>query len=277
MEAAVGQVQEPDGWAPRGIDVTVAHSARIYDWWLGGKDNFAADREVGEQFIRAIPTMRSMALENRRFVDRAVRYLVGECGIRQFLDIGTGIPTSPNLHEAAQALAPEARIVYTDNDPIVLAHARALMTSTEAGVTRYIEGDLCAPEKLLVEEALTDTLDLEKPVGLMLLAILMLLRDSDDPYGHVRYLMDALPSGSYVAITHPGRDFNPEAVAATVEMAVKSNIPYTPRIRSEVERFFDGWELIEPGVVPVMAWHPDGEPPADPYATYYWGGVARKP
>ncbi len=273
----MAQVQEPDGWAPRGIDVSVPHSARIYDWWLGGKDNFAADRAMGEEFIRVIPTMRAMALENRRFVDRAVRYLVREGGIRQFLDIGTGIPTSPNLHEAAQSLAPEARVVYTDNDPIVLAHARALMTSTPAGVTRYVEGDLCEPEKLLLEQTLSDTLDLTKPVGLMLLAILMLLQDSDDPYSHVRYLMDALPSGSYLAITHPGRDFNPEAVAATVEMAVKGNIPYTPRIRSEVESFFDGWEIVEPGIVPVMAWRPDGEPPVDPYAAYYWGGVARKP
>jgi SAM-dependent methyltransferase len=257
--------------------VSIPHSARVYDWWLGGKDNFAADRAMGEEFIRVIPTMRAMALENRKFVDRAVRYLVQEAGIRQFLDIGTGIPTSPNMHEAAQSLAPEARVVYVDNDPIVLAHARALMISTEVGATRYIEGDLREQEKLLTDPVLTDTLDLGQPVGLMLVAILMLLMDDDDPLRHVRDLMDALPSGSHLAITHPGRDFNPEAVAATVELAAKGHIPYAPRVRSEVVRFFGDWEIVEPGVVPVMAWRPDGGPPADPNAAYYWSGIARKP
>jgi S-adenosyl methyltransferase len=264
-------------WAPRGIDTSVPHSARVYDWWLGGKDNFAADREMGAAFIELIPTMREMAQANRGFVNRAVRYLAAEEGIRQFLDIGTGIPTSPNLHEVAQGIAPEARVVYVDNDPIVLVHAQALMTGTSEGATEYIEASLTEPEKILNHKELLRTLDLSQPVGLMLIAIMMLVPDEDDPWQMARELMDAMPTGSFVAITHPGRDFNPEAVDATASAAREANAPYFPRVRSEVARFFGDWELVEPGVVPVMAWRPDGPPPADPNAAYYWSGIARKP
>jgi hypothetical protein len=264
-------------WAPPGIDTSVAHSARMYDWWLGGKDNFAADRAMGDAFARAIPTIRTMARENRAFMHRATRYLAGEAGIRQFLDIGTGIPTRPNLHETAQEIAPDARVVYVDNDPIVLVHARALMISSGAGRTEYIDADLGEPEKILRNPSLTQTLDLSRPVGLMLVAVLMLLEDAQDPWGNAAVLMDALPSGSYVAITHPGQDFNPDAMAGIVAAAQQGHMTVVPRVRDEVVRFFGDWELIEPGVVPVMAWRPDGEPPADPNAAYYWAGVARKP
>ena len=262
--------------APAGVDVTLPHSARVYDYWLGGKDNFAVDRALGDAFLAAIPTMRTMAGENRKFVHRVAEHLVA-AGIRQFLDVGTGIPTSPNLHEVAQKIAPESRVVYVDNDPIVLVHARALMVSSPEGRSQYIHADMREPEKILTDPALTETIDLSQPVALSLIAILMLLEDDDDPWGKVRVLMDGLPSGSYIAITHPTQDFDPEAMAGVVAAAQHGRITLVPRTRDEVARFFDGWELIEPGLVPVMAWRPLDGPPADPNAAYYWAGVARKP
>lgn len=257
------------------MDDSIPHSARIYDWWLGGKDNFAVDRATGAAMIEAIPTLREMAKENRRFVHRVARHLVAEAGIRQFLDIGTGIPTRPNLHEIAQEIAPETRVVYVDNDPIVLAHARALMVSSPEGRSTYIHADLREPEKILTDASLTETLDLTQPVALTLVAILMLLDDADDPIGRIRVLMDALPSGSYLAITHPTQDFAPEAVEVAVAAARNNGMTLVPRHRAEVERFFQGWELIEPGVAPVLGWRPD-QPVENPEAAYYWAGVARK-
>jgi hypothetical protein len=264
-------------WVPPGIDTTAAHSARMYDWWIGGKDNYAADRALGAMFAQAIPSIRTMARENRNFLERVVRFLAGEAGIRQFLDIGTGIPTSPNVHELAQQIAPESRVVYVDHDPIVLVHARALMVSGEFGATEYIDADLRQPERILANPALVRTLDLGQPVGLLLVAVLMLMADEEDPWGCARALMDALPSGSYVAITHPGQDFDPQAMAGVVAAATQGGMTLVPRVREDVRRFFGDWELIDPGVVPVMAWRPDGGPPADPDAAYYWAGVARKP
>ncbi|MDH6125404.1 SAM-dependent methyltransferase [Kitasatospora sp. GP82] len=266
-----------DGWEPPEIDTSVPHSARMYDYWLGGKTHFAPDRALGEGIEQAIPSIRTMARENRHFLGRAVRYLAREAGIRQFLDIGTGIPTGGNTHEVAQAEAPGSSVVYVDNDPIVLAHARALMVSEGRGETAYIHADLRRPEAILAHPALTGTLDLTEPVGLMLVAILMLLRDEDDPRGKVATLLDALPSGSHVVITHPTGDFDPEAMAQVAAKAAQGRMTLVPRTRARVEEFFGGWELVEPGVAPVMAWHPDGEPPADPHAAYYWAGVARKP
>lgn len=262
---------------PPGIDTTVAHSARMYDWWIGGKDNYAADRALGAMFAEAIPSIRTMARENRNFLERVVRFLAGEAGIRQFLDIGTGIPTSPNVHEVAQQVAPESRVVYVDHDPIVLVHARALMVSGEFGATEYIEADLRQPEQILGHPALARTLDLDQPVGLLMVAVLMLMADEDDPWGCARTLMDALPAGSYVAITHPGQDFDPQAMGAVVAAATQGGMTLVPRVREDVRRFFGDWELVDPGVVPVMAWRPEGDPPADPNAAYYWAGVARKP
>ncbi|GAA0663008.1 SAM-dependent methyltransferase [Kitasatospora atroaurantiaca] len=266
-----------EGWEPPEIDTTVAHSARMYDYWLGGKTHFPPDRALGEAFERAIPSIRTMAQENRRFLGRAVRHLVREAGIRQFLDIGTGIPTGGNTHEIAQAEAPGSRVVYVDNDPIVLAHARALMVSGDQGKTSYIHADLREPEKILDHPSLVGTLDLTQPVGLMLVAILMLLGDEDDPKSKVATLLDALPSGSHVVVTHPSADFNPEAMGAVVTAAKQGHMTLVPRSRDEVAAFFGDWELIEPGVAPVMAWHPEGAPPADPEAAYYWAGIARKP
>jgi O-methyltransferase involved in polyketide biosynthesis len=260
------------------INTNVAHSARVYDYWLGGKDNFPADRELAELMIQAIPNMRAMAAANRAFLSRAVRYLVGEAGIRQFLDLGTGIPTSPNVHEIAQATAPDTRVVYVDNDPIVLAHARALLTSQEAGETAFIMADLRQPESILDHPTLTATLDLRQPVAVLAVGVLMYFRDSDrpNPFEMVATMLAPMPSGSYLALTTPTPDFNPEETAKAVAAAEAAGITLVPRSKAEVERFFTGLELVDPGVAPMLAWRPD-EPPADPESAYYWAGVARKP
>ncbi|HET6483964.1 MAG TPA: SAM-dependent methyltransferase [Actinoplanes sp.] len=243
---------------------------------MGGKDNFAVDRAVGDAMIKAIPGMRYMAAENRKFVHRVARDLVEKEGIRQFLDVGTGIPTRPNLHEIAQRSAPEARVVYVDNDPIVLVHARALMISGDEGRSEYISADLRAPESILKDEVLGRTLNLEEPVGLTLIAILMLIADEDDPWSKVEALRDAMPSGSLLAITHPTADFAPDEVNEAVNAATGAGITLVARPESEVRRFFGDWELLEPGLVPVSSWRPD-EPVENPKAAYYWAGLARKP
>jgi len=262
--------------APPGVNANVPHSARIYDYWLGGKDNFAVDRAVGEAMIRAIPGMRQMAGENRRFVHRAARDLVAKEGVRQFLDIGTGIPTRPNLHETAQEIAPDTRVVYVDNDPIVLVHARALMVSMPPGRSEYIAADLRDPQSILTDQVLRDTLDFSQPIGLTLIAILMLLADADDPWAAVAALRDAMPSGSCLAITHPTADFAPEEVAQAVTAATDAGMTLVARTKDDVQRFFGDWEMLDPGLVPVSAWRPD-DPVDNPEAAYYWAGAARKP
>jgi hypothetical protein len=276
LEAVVQQGSEPAEVAPPGVNIHVPHSARIYDYWLGGKDNFAVDRAVGEAMVQAIPGMRYMAGENRTFVHRAARDLVAKEGIRQFLDIGTGIPTRPNLHEIAQQIAPETRVVYVDNDPIVLVHARALMISTDEGRSEYIAADVRDPQSILADPVLADTLDLTKPVGLTVIAVLMLLADADDPWSIVAALRDAMPSGSCLAITHPTADFNPAEVDQAVAAATGAGMTLVARSKDEVQRFFGDWQMLEPGLVPVSAWRPD-EPVENPEAAYYWAGVARKP
>jgi len=269
-------VHSPAEIAPPGVNINVPHSARIYDYWLGGKDNFAVDRAVGEAMIQAIPGMRYMAGENRKFVHRAARELVATEGIRQFLDIGTGIPTRPNLHEIAQQIAPETRVVYVDNDPIVLVHARALMMSSSQGRSEYISADIRDPQSILTDSVLADSLDLTKPVGLTLIAVLMLLADEDDPWAKVAELRDALPPGSCLAITHPTADFNPAEVKQAVAAATGAGMTLVARPRDEVRRFFGDWQILEPGLVPVSAWRPDN-PLENPEAAYYWAGIARKP
>ena len=269
-------VHSPAEVAPPGVNINVPHSARIYDYWLGGKDNFAVDRAVGEAMIQAIPGMRYMAGENRKFVHRAARELVATEGIHQFLDIGTGIPTRPNLHEIAQQIAPETRVVYVDNDPIVLVHARALMMSSSQGRSEYISADIRDPQSILTDSVLADSLDLTKPVGLTLIAVLMLLADEDDPWAKVAELRDALPPGSCLAITHPTADFNPAEVKQAVAAATGAGMTLVARPRDEVRRFFGDWQILEPGLVPVSAWRPDN-PLENPEAAYYWAGIARKP
>ncbi|MGH8775375.1 MAG: SAM-dependent methyltransferase [Jiangellaceae bacterium] len=258
------------------IDTSVAHAARVYDYWLGGKDNFAADRALGDAMVQAIPTLKTMARANRDFLGRAVRYLATEEGIRQFLDIGTGIPTSGSVHEVAQAVAPESRVLYVDHDPLVLAHARALMTGTSQGRTEFIMADLREPEGILTDPTLAKTLDLDQPVALMLVAILMYFHDDENPHAWVSTLLDALPPGSYLAVAHPTGDFDPEATQAAVDAATRAGITLVPRSKAGVESFFAGLELIEPGVVPLLSWHPD-DTGADPRSVWYYGGVGRKP
>lgn len=268
---------EPTASSVAEIDTSVAHSARIYDYWLGGKDNFAADRAVGAAMTEAIPDLPYMAKENRRFLARAVRFLVGEVGIRQFLDIGTGLPAAGAVHEIAQSIAPETRVVYADNDPIVLTHARALMTGSTSGQTAYLRADLRKPKTILEHPELSATLDLNRPVALTLVAILMLLDDADKPAECVANLADALPSGSHLVITHPTQDFNPRAMAHAVTAANQGNVTLVPRTRDEITAIFPGWEWVQPGLVPVKAWHPDDGPPAQPESAFYWAGIARKP
>jgi hypothetical protein len=205
-----GREPDTDPELLRDINTNVAHPARVYDYWLGGKDNFPADRALAEHIMEAIPTMRDMAAANRAFLTRAVRHLSGEAGIRQFLDIGTGIPTSPNVHEVAHATAPGARVVYVDNDPIVHAHARALLTGGDAGETAFILADLREPKSILDHPTLTATLDLSQPVAVLMVAVLMYFEDSDspNPFEMVATLLEPMPSGSYVAISHPTADFD---------------------------------------------------------------------
>jgi hypothetical protein len=254
------------------------HTARMYDYYLGGKDNFPADREAAEQVISVAPQTPTAARQNRAFLIRAIRYLVCEVGIRQFLDIGTGIPTSPNLHEVAQQAAPSSRIVYADNDPIVLAHARALLASNPEGRTAYLNADLRDVETILASAELRDTLDLTQPVALSLLAILHFFPDTDNPYGIVRQLLDILPSGSYLVLTHTTMDPDPVAGEKAVQVYRSRGIPLQFRNRAEVARFFDGLDLVEPGIEIIHRWRPDDAVPpglTDAQIGFY-GGVGRK-
>jgi hypothetical protein len=257
------------------------HPARVYDYLLGGKDNFEADRTAAAEGIKANPNSRIPPRENRAFLRRAVRFLASEAGIRQFLDIGTGIPTSPNVHEVAQAVSPESRIVYVDNDPIVLAHARALLTSNPRGATDYIDADLRDVDKILESTQLSKTLDLGQPVGLLLIAVMHFIGDDDDPYGIARRLLDALPAGSYLALSHLTGDFDSKAWAGVAAVYRKSGVIMQVRAKSEIERFFTGVDLVRPGLVSLPHWRPDpgaeaAEQPTDAQVSVY-GGVARKP
>jgi hypothetical protein len=268
------QVASADGGKPVPFDTSVAHVARVYNYWLGGKDNFAADRAAGEQAIKAFPNIPLSARANRAFLARAVRFLAGEMGIRQFLDIGTGIPSASNTHEVAQWVAPESRIVYVDNDPVVLTHARALLTSNPAGATDYIDADLRNPRQILA--GAERTLDFGRPVAVMLMAILQHVADDEDPYQVVATLRDALPPGSYLALSHPASDIDAEAMAkmaAILNQMMAEKVTF--RDRDAVARFFDGLELVEPGMVQASKWRPASEAEAASPAAL-WAGVALK-
>src|ERR1700759_2970287 len=259
-----------------GFDARVAHPARVYDYWLGGKDNFAADRIAGEETIAAYPAIRASARANRAFLARSVRYLATEAGIRQFLDIGTGLPTAANTHAVAQSIAPDSRVVYVDNDPLVLAHARALLASSPEGVTAYLDADLRDVEEILAQAA--DTLDFGQPVGVMLLPILHYIPDLDEARQVMARLVSALPAGSFVTISHAASDISPEAMAEMIrrmnEHLAEGN--HVGRTREVVASFFDGLDLLEPGGVKVTEWRPEsagqGVGPNS-----LWGGVALKP
>jgi O-methyltransferase involved in polyketide biosynthesis len=261
---------------PPPIDTTVPHSARFWNYLLGGKDNYAVDREAAKQVLVHMPELADGARADRGFLARAVTHLVGEAGIRQFLDIGTGLPTANNTHEVAQRLAPEARIVYVDNDPIVMAHAKALLVGTPEGVTDYIHADLRNPEEIL--QAATRTLDFTRPIALMLLGVLNFVVDDDEAHAVVARLVAALPSGSYLAISHPTPEVDPDRIRAGVEMwNAGGGAQMCIRSRTELLRFFDGLELLEPGVVSDSLWRPEPSQVGAVKPVYHFGGVARKP
>jgi hypothetical protein len=239
------------------IDPTVAHPARRYNYWLGGKDNFAADRANGDAVEAAMPTIRLMAIENRRFLGRAARF-VAEQGVRQFLDIGTGIPAPGNTHEVVQAVDPTSKIVYADNDPIVLSHARALLTSAPAGSVAYLDADLREPQRILEHPELRSTLDLTQPVGLFLVAVLHFIREDEDPQGIVRTLLGALPAGSYVVASHATWEYtSAEAVAAL--QAANPDGRFVPRDGKDFAALFAGLDLVEPGLASVAHWRAEEE------------------
>ncbi len=274
--------QEPEGPQKAGetpgdrqaFDTSVAHSARVHDYWLGGKDNYVADRAAGDAVIAAYPGIVKSVRANRAFLARVVRFLAGEAGIRQFLDIGTGIPAANNTHEVAQSVAPNCRVVYVDYDPVVLAHARALLTSTAQGTTDYIDADLRDPEKFLQRAA--QTLDFSRPVAIMLIAIMHLIVDQDDPYGTVARLLAAVPPGSYLALSQVASDIEAEQMAEAAKRYNRlARETQRHRTHAEVARFFDGLELLEPGLVPVQMWRPDSEIEAKTKSAM-WGGVGYK-
>jgi SAM-dependent methyltransferase len=237
-----------------------AHTARMYDYYLGGRTNFTADREAVGKVMAVFPAALVAARANRDFMHRSTRYLAAEHGIRQFLDIGTGIPTRPNLHEVAQAVAPAARIVYADNDPIVLAHAQALLTSHPDGRTAYLQADLTAPETIVTSSVLAETLDLSAPIGLSLNAVLHFVADQpSDAVAHrvVQQLKEALSPGSALVISHGTADFAPAAALETAQVYRNAGTSAQPRTRAEFERFFSGWELVEPGIAVTHRWRPE--------------------
>ncbi|RBQ16020.1 SAM-dependent methyltransferase [Spongiactinospora rosea] len=276
-ESASTPPATPEGRSAPKINTKVAHPARIYDYYLGGKDNFPADREAAEKMISATRGgVRAGARQNRAFLVRAVRALT-EAGITQFLDIGTGIPTSPNVHEVARQAVPDARVAYVDNDPIVLVHARALMTGT--GGTSIIQADLREPDAILEDPQTRATIDFDRPVGVLLVAVLQFFTEGDDPHGLVRRLLAAVPSGSHLVISHYTADFNPAAATrGAVSAYDKATAPLVPRGREEVGRFFTGLDMLEPGVVQASQWRPDGPVPDIPGGhPWVWAGAGVKP
>jgi hypothetical protein len=276
-------MRDPDDNAePVDLHTDRPHPARVYDYMLGGKDNFEADRKAAEQALAVNPTGRAGPLENRAFMVRAVRYLAAEAGIRQFLDIGTGIPTSPNVHEVAQSAAPASRIAYADNDPVVLAHARALMNSGPDGRTVYIDGDMRVPDSILNAPALSEVLDLSLPVGLLLIAVLHLIDDAQEAYGYCRRYVAAMPSGSYLVVTHLSDDLAPERIRNVSQSMRQRGMTLVPRSKAGIERFFDGLDLVEPGLELAHRWRPDpgtasGSDPGYDADVSIYGAVARKP
>jgi hypothetical protein len=264
----------PDAEAIARLDTGVPHIARVYDYCLGGKDNFAADRAAAEEFVKIMPDILPAVVEARAFLVRVVRFLAAEAGIRQFLDIGTGLPTANNTHEVAQQVAPDSRIVYVDNDPLVLAHARALLTSSPAGKTAYLDADLRDAGQILAAAA--RTLDFTRPVAVMLVGVLHCIPDDEDPWAIVRRLTAAVPPGSYLVIGHPASDVQVrEAARATAGLNTRLAAPVTFRPRDQVGKFLDGIQALDPGVVQYPQWRPvPGAEPAERIPA--WCAVGRK-
>jgi len=264
---------EDDSGAAK-LDTKVAYSARVNNYWRGGKDNFAADREAAEQAVKAFPALPEAVRAGQAFRQRLARYLVAETAVRQFLDLGTGLPTGETVHQIAESLAPGGRVVYSDNDPMVLSHARALLTGSAPGSCAYVEADLRDTGALLAAAA--QTLDLTEPVAVLLVSVLHLVPDTDDPYAIVSRLVQATAPGSHLVIVHPSSDIQPKAsaqMAANLNRMVAQKRTY--RSHDQVSRFFGGLDLVEPGVVPLPQWRPDTADEAT-VPTLAWAGVARK-
>ena len=258
------------------IDTTTAHTARVWNYWLGGKDNYPIDREVGDHIYAVLGDIVDDARAARAFLVRVVRHLVGEARIRQFLDIGTGLPTANNTHEVAQATAPECRIVYVDNDPLIMAHARALLTSTPEGVTDYVHADLRDPDTILREAA--RTLDFTQPIALILLEIVGHILDTDEAHAIVNRLLDALPSGSYLVLCDPTAEVRGEVMEEAIRFwNENATPPIRSRSRQELIRFFDSLELMDPGVVSCSLWRPGPSSIGTPVEVNNFCGVGRKP
>jgi hypothetical protein len=258
------------------IDTSVSHVARIWNYWLGGKDNYPVDQEIGDQILEMLPDVATLARASRAFLNRAVRFLGEEASVRQFLDIGTGLPVVDNTHEVAQRVAPESKIVYVDNDPLVLAHARALLTSTPQGTTSYIHADLHHPDTILAKAA--QTLDFDEPIALMLMGIVEFITDDDQAHSIVTRLTEHMCSGSYLALYDGTNVIHKEASDQIVEVWNNSgNAPLVLRSPEQIGRFFDGLELLDPGLVPVSQWRPEATPWGIPDRVDAFGAVGRKP
>ena len=263
------------GWAPELIDTATAHPARMYDYYLGGKDNYQVDRDAAEEVMAIMPQTRMAARANRDFLGRVVRHLT-ELGVRQFLDVGTGIPSPGNTGEVAHSVAPDARIVYVDNDPIVLAHADALLAKADRGRTTVIGGDLREPHSILGNPRVDEVLDFTEPIAVLLVAVLHFVREDENPYGVVRALMDAVPAGSYLALSHATGDFDPDSAREGVRAYTQAGARFVPRSRTQFAAFFEGTQLLEPGIVQVPYWRPDGGVPPEAASVWSYGGVGRK-
>ncbi|HEX6676731.1 MAG TPA: SAM-dependent methyltransferase [Actinomycetes bacterium] len=264
-----------------GVDASVANPARVYDYLLGGKDNFPADRELAEQVIAIAPTAREVTRQNRAFLRRAVRFLAGEAGVRQFLDIGSGLPTRGNVHEIAQAVAPDCRVVYVDNDPVVVAHGRALL---EGDNTVVVREDLREPEAIVGDPQVREVLDFDQPIAVLLVSVLHFVGDEQDPFGIVARFRDAVPAGSYLAISHGTRDIPPrpdmtaeemtEMGTRTQQLYEQAAVPIVNRTKADVARLFGDWDLVDPGLVFIQLWRRDDAGAALPGGFY--GAIARK-
>jgi hypothetical protein len=268
MTSPPGSPGEPAG----GFDASTPNPARIYDYLLGGKDHYPADRDAAEQVLALVPQARDGARENRAFLARVVRFLTGDAGIGQFLDIGTGLPTQGNVHEVAQTVRPEARVCYVDNDPLVHAHTRALLAGEH---TRAVLADLREPGRIVTHPVVPELLDLAWPLGVLLVAVLHFIRDEEDPPGIVAALRDVMAPGSYLVISHATGDFRPDVAGKLTEIYREASAPLVLRDRTECARLFEGFELVEPGLVQPAAWRPDGTGTARGVGGF-WAGVGRK-
>ena len=268
-------MSDPRGSLSSRLDTTRPHSARVWNYFLGGKDNFAADRHLAEQVIQVYPEIVEVARASRAFLGRAVTFLAAEAGIRQFLDIGTGLPTVDNTHEVAQRVDPTCRIVYVDNDPLVLAHARALLTSSAQGICDYVDADVRDPDTVLAGAA--RTLDFTRPVALTMLGILGNVVDYEQARAVVRRLVDAVPAGSYLVVNDGTNVIQAQARGEATQISVDAGVPYIARSPEQIARFFDGLELVEPGVVSTPRWRPPPTTSAPPAEVDVFCGVARKP